>query len=32
MSTPTEQPTVLWEPSEELVERATITRFASWVA
>src|SRR3954467_9180247 len=32
MSTPTEQPTVLWEPSEEQVERATITRFARWVA
>ena len=32
MSTPTEQPTVLWEPTEELVERATITRFARWVA
>src|SRR3954454_20045840 len=32
MSTPTEQPTVLWEPSEELIERATITRFARWVA
>jgi acetoacetyl-CoA synthetase len=31
MST-TEQPTVLWEPSEQLIERATITRFARWVA
>src|SRR3954452_23737278 len=31
MST-TEQPTVLWEPSAEQIERATITRFARWVA
>jgi acetoacetyl-CoA synthetase len=31
MST-TEQPTVLWEPSDEQIERATITRFARWVA
>jgi acetoacetyl-CoA synthetase len=31
MSTPTEQPTVLWEPSEEQIERATVTRFARWV-
>ncbi|HKP10193.1 MAG TPA: AMP-binding protein, partial [Gaiella sp.] len=32
MSTPTEQPTVLWEPTEEQIEHATITRFARWVA
>jgi acetoacetyl-CoA synthetase len=32
MSTPTEQPTVLWEPTDEQVERATITRFSRWVA
>src|SRR3954463_4531469 len=32
MSTPTEQPAVLWKPSAEQVERATITRFARWVA
>src|SRR3954463_10149769 len=32
MSTPPEQPVVLWEPSAEQVERATITRFARWVA
>src|SRR3954471_2910850 len=31
MSTPTEQPTVLWEPTAEQRERATITRFARWV-
>src|SRR3954471_2480337 len=31
MST-TEQPTVLWEPSDEQIEHATITRFARWVA
>ena len=32
MSTPTEQPTVLWEPTDEQVERATLTRFSRWVA
>jgi acetoacetyl-CoA synthetase len=32
MSTPTEQPTVLWEPSAEQIEHATITRFGRWVA
>ena len=32
MSTPTDQPTVLWEPSEEQIEHATITRFSRWVA
>jgi acetoacetyl-CoA synthetase len=32
MSTPTEQPTVLWKPTDEQIERATITRFARWVA
>jgi acetoacetyl-CoA synthetase len=32
MSTPTEQPTILWEPTEEQIEHATITRFARWVA
>ncbi len=32
MSTPTEQPTVLWEPTDEQVERATMTRFSRWVA
>jgi acetoacetyl-CoA synthetase len=32
MSTPTEQPTILWEPTDEQVERATITRFSRWVA
>ena len=32
MSTPTEQPTVLWEPTEEQRERATMTRFGRWVA
>jgi acetoacetyl-CoA synthetase len=32
MSTPTEQPTVLWEPTDEQRERATLTRFARWVA
>jgi acetoacetyl-CoA synthetase len=32
MSTPTEQPAVLWEPTEEQREGATITRFARWVA
>ncbi len=32
MSAPTEQPTVLWEPSSEQRERATLTRFARWVA
>jgi acetoacetyl-CoA synthetase len=32
MSTPTEQPAVLWEPTEEQRERATLTRFARWVA
>src|SRR4051812_50095955 len=31
MST-TEQPTVLWEPNEEQIEHATITRFARWAA
>ena len=31
MSTSAE-PTVLWEPSDEQVEQATITRFARWVA
>jgi acetoacetyl-CoA synthetase len=32
MSTPTEQPVVLWEPTGEQRERATLTRFARWVA
>ena len=32
MSTPTDQPTVLWEPTEEQIEHATITRFSRWVA
>ena len=32
MSTPTDQPTVLWEPTDEQIERATITRFSRWVA
>jgi acetoacetyl-CoA synthetase len=32
MSTPTKQPTVLWKPTGDQVERATITRFARWVA
>src|SRR3954468_11356706 len=32
MSTPTEQPTVLWEPTAEQREGATLTRFARWVA
>jgi acetoacetyl-CoA synthetase len=32
MSTPTEQPAVLWEPTEEQRENATLTRFARWVA
>jgi acetoacetyl-CoA synthetase len=32
MSTRTEQPTVLWEPTAEQIEHATITRFARWVA
>jgi acetoacetyl-CoA synthetase len=32
MSTPTQQPPVLWEPTDEQRERATITRFARWVA
>jgi acetoacetyl-CoA synthetase len=32
MSTPTEQPTLLWEPTDEQRERATITRFGRWVA
>src|SRR3954454_5278585 len=32
MSTPTEQPAVLWEPTEEQRERATLTGFARWVA
>jgi acetoacetyl-CoA synthetase len=31
MSTPTEQPTLLWEPTDEQRERATITRFGRWV-
>jgi acetoacetyl-CoA synthetase len=31
MSTPTEQPAILWEPTEEQRERATLTRFARWV-
>ena len=31
MSTQAE-PTVLWEPTEEQRERATLTRFARWVA
>jgi YVTN family beta-propeller protein len=32
MSAHTDQPTVLWRPSEEACERATVTRFARWVA
>jgi acetoacetyl-CoA synthetase len=28
----TEAPVLLWEPSEERVERATLTRFARWLA
>ena len=32
MSTPTEQPTVLWEPTPEQRDRAMLTRFARWVA
>src|SRR5215213_1668603 len=28
----TDEPTVLWTPTEERIERATITRFARWVA
>src|SRR5919108_3863012 len=31
MSTPTEQPALLWEPTDEQRERATITRFGRWV-
>jgi acetoacetyl-CoA synthetase len=32
MTAHTDQPTVLWRPSEEACARATITRFARWLA